>query len=795
VHAAWRAVRRQSFSFTAVPLQQLAPKPGAPNAWKSLGGNPIFGLQGTEPLPDGWVVLQIGLKATDAEFISPTLYADPGSGLEQQHRFLLRAPVEGRLKAVLHLPDSIAALRLDPMERPGEFELGTIRVRQIGRIEAWLYLTVRLLRRRFTSWRDTLNLVKMALELYARGGVRLLKERLIELEKSQYLGADYQDWIRRYSQLSSQERTLIGQRIETLGLRPKFSVIMPVYNTDLQWLRAAIESVRSQLYPDWELCISDDCSTRPGIREELQRYADLDDRIRVFFRGTNGHISANSNDALALASGDLIALLDADDLISEDALYWVAEELNAHPDTDLIYSDQDIIDVKERRSDPYFKPDWSPALILSQNYFCHLGVYRRSLVSKVGGFREGFEGSQDHDLVLRCAEATDSSRIRHIPRILYHWRSVPGSTASAEGLKAKPYAWNAGARAISEHLQRKSMAANVTRTCRIYYQVNYAPPQDAPLVSIIIPTKGDLNLLRPCLTSLFDRTTYPKFEVLIAINAAECGEPKRAAYLRQLEDAGKVRVLVYPDRPFNFAWTNNWAATQAAGSILCFMNDDIEIITPDWLEKFVARLRLDRVGAVGAMLYYRNNDIQHAGVILGLGGVAGHAFVGQPRGWTGGFGRAAIERDFSCVTGACMAVRREAFDEVEGFNEAFAIAFNDVDFCLRLRDRGWRIIWTPQVEHYHNESATAGPPESPQRMAQYKVEMALMKSRWGQKLDMDPSFNPNLSLYDHNMSRLAFPPRVATLSSLAQTQVGRTENAEGRSIGKREEGFEPVTPA
>jgi GT2 family glycosyltransferase len=572
------------------------------------------------------------------------------------------------------------------------------------------------------------------------------------------IGESYGDWIAKYDTLSDRIRTLMLKRGAWFALQPKFSVVMPVYNTDLRWLREAIESVRAQLYPHWELCISDNASTWPGVKELLLEHADKDERIRIVFRDTNGHISANSNSALSVATGDFVALMDSDDLIPEDALYLVAEEINAHPKVDLIFSDEDKIDIEGRRYDPYFKPDWNQALILSQNTFSHLGVYRHSLVKKVGGFRLGFEGSQDHDLVLRCADATDASKIRHIPHILYHWRAIPESTAVTS--EVKPYAWKAGARAIEEHLARNGIKGQVTRALKSFYQVSYDPPSECPKVSIIMPSGCKLELLRPCLCELLARTTYPNFEVLLTVNEIRFKIEEQAACLKDFAKDPRVRVLVYKDRDFNYSWVNNWAAKQAIGSILCFMNDDIKIITTDWLEKLVVRLQLNRVGAVGVMLYYPSETIQHAGVILGIYGVAAHVFRDIVRGFDGYFGRAGLEQDLSCVTAACVAVRREIFEELNGFDERFAIAFNDVDFCIRLRDKGWRIIWTPEVQHYHIESQTIGHHSSGERATAFQKEVRMMRDQWGAILDSDPFYNPNLSLQSHNME-LSFPPRAA----------------------------------
>ena len=544
-------------------------------------------------------------------------------------------------------------------------------------------------------------------ERYGRAEGRRLWSSDGRLDPASTAAETYRDWIAEYDTLDDQTRVLMVKRVAQFALQPKLSIVMPVYNTDLRWLSEAIESVRAQLYPHWELCLSDDASTLPGVKERLREYAARDERIRAVFRETNGHISANSNDALSIATGDFVVLMDADDVIPEDALYWVAKEINDHPDVNLIFSDEDKIDIDGRRYDAYFKPDWNPALMLSYNMFSHLGVYRHSLVKGVGGFRLGFEGSQDHDLVLRCADATESTKIRHIPHILYHWRATPDSTASRS--EVKPYAWNAGARAIEEHLARNDVEGRVTRAQDMFYQVAYDPPAEWPKVSIVMPSGCKLELLRPCLSELLARSTYPNFEVLLTVNEIRYRNKEQAACLKEFARDPRVRVLTYKDRDFNFSWVNNWAAKQASGSVLCLMNDDIKLITPDWLEKLVARSLLNGVGAVGAMLYYPDETIQHAGVILGIGGVAGHAFKGMARGSAGYFSRARLEQDLSCVTAACLAVRREVFEDLHGFDERMAIAFNDVDFCIRLREKGWRIIWTPEVEHYHLEFADDRP--------------------------------------------------------------------------------------
>lgn len=577
----------------------------------------------------------------------------------------------------------------------------------------------------------------------------------------------YRDWVCYYDTLSEEDRTVFRAAIEAFPTRPLISIVMPVYNTELAWLERAIRSVRAQLYPDWELCISDDASPNPEVRRLLQAQAAGDPRIRAAYRNSNGHIAANSNTALALATGDYVALMDDDDELAEHALFWVAREILLHPDADLIYSDEDKIDERGRRFAAYFKPDWNEALILGQNFFSHIGVYRRSLLTRAGGFRVGYEGSQDHDLVLRCAELTRPERIRHIPRVLYHWRARAGSTAT--DVEVKPYARTAGVRALQDALARRGIAGKVELPRENYYRVDYRPPAQLPSVSILVPTTAKEQLIGRCIESLLEVTSYPDFEVLIAVSEGNRALPERAALLDRLRRDARVRVLAYQDRPFNYSWVNNWLAGQSSAPVICFLNDDVEIAQADWLEKLVARLQLDRVGAVGPMLYYPDDTIQHAGVILGMGGVAGHQFSRVMRGTAGYFGRAMLDQDLSCVTAACMAVRRAVFDQVGGFNEDFPIAFNDVDLCLRVRAAGWRIVWTPAVELYHHENASLGRHDSSARAQQFVEDEAMMREAWEAAIENDPFFNPNLSRSSGNHD-LAFPPRV---DKLPPRTVGR----------------------
>jgi O-antigen biosynthesis protein len=575
----------------------------------------------------------------------------------------------------------------------------------------------------------------------------------------------YPEWVRQFDTPNGLQRSLIEKRKKEFKLTPTISLLMAVYNPNSVWLDEAIRSVVAQTYTHWELCIADDASTDAKVRDTLLGYAKVDSRIKVVFRTENGHIAAASNSALALASGEWAALLDQDDVLSEHALFWVVDTINKYPDSQLIYSDEDKVDESGHRSEPYFKSDWNADLLLSHNMFSHLGVYATALVKSVNGFQSGFEGSQDHDLVLRCIEKIDATQIRHIPKVLYHWRMHKDSTA--HNLNAKPYAITAGERAITQHLQRMGVAAKAESVGRAY-RVRYELPVQLPLVSLIIPTRNGLTLLRRCVESILTKTTYANYEIIVMDN----GSDDRAS-LRYLDElAFKPNVKVVRDaRPFNYSALNNSAVRLSRGSVVGLVNNDIEVISPDWLTEMVSHALRPEVGAVGARLWYSDDTLQHAGVVLGINGVAGHVHRFLQRGDVGYCGRAALIQSFSAVTGACLVVRKALYEEVGGLNEVeLQVACNDIDFCLRLREAGYSNIYTPYAELYHHESASRGFDDTPEKQARSAKEVAYMHQRWGDLLLNDPAYSPNLTLDAEDFS-LAWPPRIA---QIAQPSIALT---------------------
>lgn len=568
---------------------------------------------------------------------------------------------------------------------------------------------------------------------------------------------DYADWLKSYDTLSVADVDKMKVKISEQKHQPLISIVMPTYNPNITWLIEAIESVQAQIYTNWELCIADDCSTNPKVRETLQLKAMEDQRIKLALREQNGHISAASNSALALAQGEWVALMDHDDLLPIHALYWVVQTINQHPDAQLIYSDEDKIDEQGNRCGPYFKCDWNVDLFYSHNMFSHLGVYRKTLIDQVGGFRLGFEGSQDYDLALRCIEQIEHQCIYHIPQVLYHWRVHPQSTAQTSG--AKPYAAIAGEKALNEHFQRVGLNARSVLLDFGMYRTQYALPDILPLVSLIIPTRNAQKLVKQCVESILDKTTYSHYEIIIVDNGSD--DEQAVAYFKQLADKHSNIFVIRDDRPFNYSQLNNNAVQYANGELIGLINNDIEVISPDWLSEMVSIALQKNVGAVGAKLYYPNDTLQHGGVLMGVGGVANHAFKHAHRDSFGYFGRAKLISSYSAVTAACLIVKKSIFLEVGGLDETnLTVAFNDVDFCLKVKQAGYRNVWTPYAEMYHHESISRGAEDTPVKMARFKRETDFMRQNWAQIILNDPAYNPNLTLDFEDFS-FACPPRVS----------------------------------
>ena len=567
---------------------------------------------------------------------------------------------------------------------------------------------------------------------------------------------NYLEWVRRYDTPDAAAMEVMRQQVAALKTLPRVSVVMPTYNANLVWLGEAIQSVKDQLYPHWELCIADDASTDSAVRPFLEQLAAEDARMKLVFRSTNGHISAATNSALDEATGDWITFLDHDDLLPPHALFYMVRSIEANPDARMIYSDEDKLDEKGRRFDPYFKCDWNPDLFYSHNLVTHLAFYRKDLIAQTGGLREAYAGAQDYDLVLRAIEHITPGQILHVPFILYHWRAHAGSTATAD-LNIKPYAMLAGERALNDHFKRIGVRARAQFVGH-GYRARYKLPDVPPLVSIIIPTRNMVHLVKVCIESIKAKTRYKNYEIILMDNGSD--DPAALAYFAEQAQADNFRVI-RDDSPFCYSAINNLGAREARGEILVFLNNDIEIITHEWLDELVSQACRPGIGAVGARLLYPNGMLQHAGIVLGIGGWAGHSHKGFSSLALGYVGRASLISSFSAVTGACLAVQKQHFMKVGGFDEVhLRVACNDVDLCLKFTEIGLRNIYTPFASLFHHESATRGYEDTPEKMARFQQEVRYMWSRWPALMARDPAYSPNLTL-DHEDFGLAWPPRVA----------------------------------
>jgi glycosyltransferase involved in cell wall biosynthesis len=568
---------------------------------------------------------------------------------------------------------------------------------------------------------------------------------------------NYSAWLYKYQ---IPLKTLIAESeafFQEVSQPPKISIIMPVFNVRPVYLRQAIRSVQEQIYKNWELCIADDASTNADIRPLLESLSKEDTRIKVLFRHENGHISKASNSALTMVTGDFIALMDNDDLLAPDALSEVAKAVVRNPSVKVIYSDEDKINDQGERYNPYFKPDFNPDLLHSHHFMAHLAVYERSLIDEIGGWRSEFDGAQDYDLILRAVERVTSQQIIHIPKVLYHWRVHSESTAF--DASAKPYAMQAGERALTRAMERRSLKATV-HYVGIGYRVKYEVPQPHPPVSIIIPTYNGLTMLRGCIDSVLKKSSYTHFEILVIDNNSD--DPEVLSYLQELVRDQRIRCI-RDERPFNYSALNNIGVENARGEYVCFMNNDIQVIATDWLTEMLSHAARPEVGAVGAKLLYPDGTLQHSGVVLGIGGIAGHSHKGLPAESPGYCGRVALISNFSAVTAACLLIEKEKFLKAGSFDsQNLKVALNDVDLCLRLQALGYWNVYTPYAELYHLESASRGYEDNPEKIRRFEGEVAFMQNKWANVLANDPAYNRNLTLDAEDFS-LAWPPRVESL--------------------------------
>ena len=594
------------------------------------------------------------------------------------------------------------------------------------------------------------------IEKYAKKGLRYWKSQgsaamvgkvVSKVKTASTREIPYQKWIVRHLPGSKE---LEKQRRTKFEYQPKISIVVPLYKTPEKYLRQLVDTVKAQTYPNWELCLSDGSGADSPIRKLLESLASSDERIKVIFHEKPLQISENTNAGIEAATGDYIAFADHDDELTPHALFQCVKALNENRDIRILYSDEDKMSMDGHKFfQPHFKPDYNPDLLCTVNYICHLFVVDREIISQVGMLRKEFDGAQDYDFIFRCVETVKPEQIYHIPRILYHWRCHEDSTA--ENPESKTYAFEAGKRAIEEHYKRTGINAEVLQGEFLgLYRTRFIRDHD-PLISIIIPNKDHIADLKRCMDSIDKKSTYQNYEYIIVENNST--EEETFQYYKKLEAENPKAHVVYWDREFNYSAINNYGATFAKGEYILLLNNDTEIINEDCLEQLLGYCMRSDVGAVGARMYYEDDTIQHAGVVIGFGGIAGHCFVLQPRGTTGYCHRIICAQDYSAVTAACMMVKRSAFDQVGGLTEELAVAFNDIDFCMKLRSAGYLIVYNPYAELYHYESKSRGTEDSKEKVRRFQSEIEFMRCRWETLLkEGDPYYNKNLSLTKWNYS-------------------------------------------
>ncbi|MFU0854712.1 glycosyltransferase family 2 protein [Kluyvera cryocrescens] len=737
------SVQKPAVYLPWVALNQLSADPERMHGWKSEGNDPYFilDLRHLPKTEKGWYQFNLTLDCSKKQGLAK-FYLDTGKGFNELETITLPYRKSIPASRLFYLESSLIALRFDPLDQECAFSVSQFEIVAISEHQIEQALLARI-QQEHQSYRDVkLSSLKRS---FADEYGSLSIDRLTTVYNETFTlpSLDYEEWIETVETPSLPDKGDVKVILETMQKPPLISVVMPVYNPEEVYLRACIDSVLEQSYPYWELCIADDKSPKEHVQRVLREYEAKDPRVKVVYRQQNGHISAASNSALQIAIGEFVALLDHDDALPEHALLFMAQTIHSQPNARILYSDEDKLNAKGERFEPHFKSDWNPDLFFSQNYVSHLGVYHHDLLKKISGFRLGVEGSQDQDLLLRCLPHVQADQIVHIPRVLYHWRTVEGSTALASGEKS--YTTDAGIKALQDYFATrqpgvKVEAGRVPNTYRVCYPI----PEPAPLVSLLIPTRDRRSLTETAVRSILEKSTYTNYEILILDNGSV--EAETLEFFSQIqEEDHRVKVLAY-DYPFNYSAINNFGARHAKGTIIGLINNDIEVINPEWLTEMVSHSLRPEIGCVGAKLYYPNDTLQHGGVILGIGGVANHSHKHFSRTHPGYFARLVCTQNYSAVTAACLLIRKEIFDAVEGLDEEnLKVAFNDVDFCLKVREAGYRNLWTPYAELYHYESISRGIEDSPEKIARFTGEVDFMKSKWGKHLEIDPFYSQNLT--------------------------------------------------
>ena len=719
-----------------------------PNRYRSLSPDPqiYFSLKKSPSLPDksiGHIFFHC-LISSGSDYIHTELFLPPQRGIYSQANSIVRRCVpQNKSQTFLISSDYYdQILRLDPVNSQEEFEIRFMKF--------YLWSEQASLGFLCHDFANSLTDHRYSKESQQSSRSALLCPGSFDAAYANYLSeankpSSYSSWIASFE--ASHLSKIVISKIHNQDL--KFSVLLPVFNTEPAYLRACVESVLLQEYRNWELCIVDDCSSREDTIAELQLIRNLDSRIKVKFRSKNGHIVNTTNDALRMSTGEKICFLDHDDLLSPKALLYLAIEFQRNPDIKFIYTDEDHVDELGARTNPHFKSDWNRTLLYSHNYITHFVCCDFALVNAVNGLRLGTEGAQDYDFLLRITDLLKDEEILHIPHILYHWRM--SNTSSAANKSAKPYTVEAGYKALLHHFSGKvnPPLINYGRDDN-FYCLSWPTEHISPLVSIIIPTRDNLDCLKVCIESL-EKSTYHNYEIVVVDNGST--DSRTLDYMQNIKtNNSRVKVVQY-DIPFNFSRINNYAVQFCSGMVLCFLNDDTEVITNNWIEIMLGHALRKDVGCVGAKLLYSDNTIQHAGVITSIGGVAGHSHKHLPNHQHGYFNRPHIDQELSAVTGACLMVKKQIFESHNGFDEfLFAVAFNDVDFCLKVLSSGYKNVYASQANLYHHESKSRGLEDTPEKQRRFKKEVRNFQHAWKFYTMHDKYYSPHLSRTSEDFS-------------------------------------------
>ncbi|WP_246684991.1 glycosyltransferase family 2 protein [Methylobacterium sp. WL69] len=714
------------------PVHQIVAE--AAGAWRAVGSDPYFRIlppEGRRRHRGGWVRIRADLAPLGRTKLVPLLYIDDGHGFREALTIPLERGEAG-IDNLVRLPRRVRGLRLDPLSGAGGFTLHDVTLDHLGFPAACAEIARRLVARLPPAERSLPRLAARVAGLIRRRPTRALWRDFLASAKPRPVPASYAAWIEAVETPGRPSVPAMRAAIAGFGVTPRISIVMPVYDTPKVWLEAAIASVRAQAYENWELCLCDDNSPSPHVWPMLQAFAAAEPRIKLHRRERNGRISAASNDAMALATGAYMTLMDHDDAIPDNALYEFVRVLNDDPSVDFLYSDEDKISVEGVRYDPFLKPDWSPEALEACMYTAHLALYRMDIVARIGGFRDECNGAQDYDFALRYTEHVRN--VRHVPKVLYHWRAIPGSTAQT--MDNKDYVIAAAVRGLEDRARRTGTLDFVRPSPYAGCFFLRRKIVGTPRVSIVIPSAGrdsvvagrTVDLLAECLASIRAKSTYRDIEIVVVDNG-DLRAGTRAALERH-----EARQVTYAEPGFNVAAKMNLGAGATTGEILVFLNDDIAVITPDWIEAMLALLQIDGVGAVGPKLLFETGEIQHAGVSI-VDATPDHVRRGYPGDDPGHFFSTVGNRNYLAVTGACLMVRHDDFAALGGFDEDYAVNYNDVDLCLRLWERGQRIVYCAQAELYHYESRNRARTVDP-------AEHDRFRARWAEKIPQDPYYSP-----------------------------------------------------